>query len=366
MSKLWNPLDQIARRWQPSARFVRGAALVSVVMAVVIVVTGGAVRLTESGLGCPTWPNCTEESLTPTHAMGVNGVIEFGNRMLTYVLCAVVGVLIVAARARTPWRRSVTRWAWAQFWIVMANAVVGGVIVLTGLNPYIVSSHFLLSSALLTCAVLAWQRTREGDGAARPLVPRPVRQLTGLLTTASALLILIGTVVSGAGPHAGDAMEVTRIPLDWREITQLHVDFVYIVLGLTGALWFTLRAVGAPARVRRTVLELLGTLLFQGVIGYLQYFLHLPELIVGLHMFGSCLVWVAVLRVPLSLRVRPELTGGAPARRPDDAPGRAGPDGPDPGPAAADRALPSVGDRSAASPRPVKVADSPSGVGTAG
>ena len=301
-----NPLELIAQRWQPSERFVRTAALATVVMAVIIVVTGGAVRLTESGLGCPTWPTCTAQSLTPTHAMGINGIIEFSNRMLTYVLCAVVGLFIVAARARTPRRRSLTRLGWAQFWVVMGNAVLGGIVVLTGLNPYTVGAHFLLSSALLTVAVLCWQRSREGDGAPRDLVPLPVRQLTWVLVAASTALIVVGTVVTGAGPHAGDAHKVHRIPLDWHEITQLHVDFVYIVCGLTVALWFVLRAVQAAAAPRRTVLELFAVLLAQGVIGYVQYFTHLPEFVVGLHMLGSCLVWIAVLRVFLSLRERGE------------------------------------------------------------
>ncbi|WP_030840993.1 COX15/CtaA family protein [Streptomyces hygroscopicus] len=308
-----NPLELIARRWQPSARFVQRAALATVVMAVVIVVTGGAVRLTESGLGCDTWPKCTSGSLTPTSDMGIHGAIEFTNRMLTYVLCVFVGVLIIAARARTPVRRSLTRLGWAQFWIVMGNAVVGGIVVLTGLNPYIVSSHFLLSSALLTVAMVVWQRAREGDGEPRDLVARPVRQLTWLLVGATLALILIGTVVTGAGPHAGDAREVHRIPLNWQEITQLHVDFVYIVLGLTVALWFTLRAVKAPAAQRRTVLELLVVLLLQGVVGYVQYFTHLPEVIVGIHMLGSCLVWIATLRVLLGQRERAALPVAAPA-----------------------------------------------------
>ncbi|MEU8823940.1 COX15/CtaA family protein [Streptomyces sp. NPDC048636] len=303
-----NPLEQIARRWQPSARFVERAALAAVVMAVVIVITGGAVRLTQSGLGCDTWPKCTSDSLTPTAEAGINAFIEFGNRMLTYVLCAVVGLLIIAARARTPVRTSLTRLGWIQFWLIMGNAVVGGVTVLTGLNPYIVSSHFLLATALLTVAVVTWQRAREGDGAPRQLVVRPVRQLTWLLVGATAALIVIGTAVSGAGPHAGDARKVHRIPVDWQEITQLHVDFVYIVLGLTAALWFTLRAVKAPAAPRRGVLELLVVLLLQGVIGYVQYFTHLPEIVVGTHMFGSCLVWIATLRALLALRER---TGGA-------------------------------------------------------
>ncbi|MFG2141939.1 heme A synthase [Streptomyces sp. NPDC048650] len=299
-----NPLELIARRWQPSAAFVRRAALATVVMAVIIVVTGGAVRLSQSGLGCSTWPKCTPESLTPTAAMGINGLIEFSNRMLTYVLCVVVGLFIIAARARHPHRRSLTRLGWAQFWLVMSNAVIGGVTVLTGLNPYIVSSHFLAATALLTVAVLSWQRAGEGDEEPRDVVARPVRQLAWLLVAATGALTVIGTVVTGTGPHAGDAHKVHRIPLDWQEITQLHVDFVYLVVGLTVALWFMLRAVKAPAAPRRMVGELFAGIALQGVIGYVQYFLGLPEIVIGLHMLGSTLVWICVLRVCLSLRDR--------------------------------------------------------------
>ncbi|MFB6572442.1 COX15/CtaA family protein [Streptomyces noursei] len=313
MPNTLNPLELIARHWQPSARFVRRAALATVVMAVIIVVTGGAVRLTESGLGCSTWPKCTPDSLTPTAAMGINGLIEFGNRMLTYVLCAVIGLFIIAARARAPRRRALTRLGWAQFWIVMGNAVWGGIVVLTGLNPYLVAAHFLLTSALLTVAVLSWQRAKEGDEEPRDVVARPVRQLSWLLVAATGALTVIGTVVTGTGPHAGDAHKVHRIPLNWQEVTQLHVDFVYVVVGLSVALWFALRAVKAPAAARRTALELLGCIALQGVIGYVQYFSGLPEIVVGLHMLGSTLVWIAVLRVALTLRVRGPLQEDDPA-----------------------------------------------------
>ncbi|MFE7545926.1 COX15/CtaA family protein [Streptomyces platensis] len=304
MPNTLNPLELIARRWQPSAAFVRRAALATVVLAVIIVVTGGAVRLSQSGLGCSTWPKCTPDSLTPTAAMGINGLIEFGNRMLTYVLCAVVGLFIIAARARHPRRRSLTRLGWAQFWLVMSNAVIGGITVLTGLNPYIVSSHFLAATALLTVAVLSWKRASEGDEEPRDLVARPARQLSWLLVAATGALTVIGTVVTGTGPHAGDAKKVHRIPLNWQEVTQLHVDFVYIVVGLSVALWFTLRAVKAPAAPRRTLLELFACIAAQGVIGYVQYFMGLPEIVIGLHMLGSALVWIWVLRVCLSLRDR--------------------------------------------------------------
>lgn len=286
-------------------RTVRRAAMSAVVMAVLIVVTGGAVRLTGSGLGCPTWPKCTEESLTATSAMGIHGAIEFGNRMLTYVLCAAVGWAIIAARSAKPWRRSLTRLGWVQFWVVMGNAVLGGIVVLVGLNPYTVAAHFMLSTALLTVAMVTWQRTREGDAAPRPLVGKAVSQLTWLLTVVAGLLIAVGTVVTGAGRHAGDSSDVHRIPIDWKMIAQLHADLAWAVVALTVALWFVLKAVDAPVGPLRRTRDLFLVLLAQGVIGYVQYFTDTPELLVGLHMLGSCLVWIAVVRVLLSLRERP-------------------------------------------------------------
>ncbi|MFG3585266.1 heme A synthase [Streptomyces sp. NPDC047990] len=307
-----NPLALIAERWTPTPRTVRRAALAALVMSVVIVVTGGAVRLTGSGLGCPTWPKCTDDSLTATSAMGFHGVIEFTNRMLTYVLCAAVGWAIIAARSEKPWRRDLTRLGWAQFWIVMSNAVLGGIVVLVGLNPYTVAAHFLLSTALITVAAVMWQRTREGSAAPRPLVGKAVQQLVWCLVAATVLLIALGTVVTGAGPHAGDSSEVDRMHVSWENVAKLHAVLAWIVVTLTFALWFVLKAVDAPRGPLDRTRDLFLILLGQGVIGYVQYFTDLPEALVGLHMLGSCLVWIGVLRVLLSLRERPAQGAGLP------------------------------------------------------
>ncbi|MEU5512202.1 COX15/CtaA family protein [Streptomyces fungicidicus] len=303
---LRNPLAFIAARWTPDPRTVRRAVLAALVMAVVIVVTGGAVRLTGSGLGCPTWPKCTDDSLAATREMGLHGVIEFGNRLLTYVLCAAVGWAIIAARSEKPYRRGLTRLGWAQFWIVMGNAILGGIVVLVGLNPYTVAAHFLLSTALIAVAVVMWQRTREGDGEPRPLAGKAVQQLVWCMVAASVLLIAVGTVVTGAGPHAGDSSDVPRMPLDWETVSKLHAVLAWIVVTLTFALWFVLKAVDAPGGPLARTRELFVILLAQGAIGYVQYFTDLPEVLVGLHMFGSCVMWIWVLRVLLSLRERPE------------------------------------------------------------
>jgi cytochrome c oxidase assembly protein subunit 15 len=309
-----NPLAFIAARWTPTPRTVRRAALAALVMSVVIVVTGGAVRLTGSGLGCPTWPKCTDDSLTATSAMGFHGAIEFGNRMLTYALCAAVGWAIIAARSEKPYRRGLTRLGWAQFWVVMSNAVLGGIVVLVGLNPYTVAAHFVATSALIAIATVMWQRTREGDGTPRPLVGRSVQQLVWFLVAASVLLILVGTVVTGAGPHAGDSSEVERMPLDWETVSKVHAVLAWIVVSLTFALWFVLKAVDAPKGPPARTRELFVVLLAQGLVGYVQYFTDLPEILVGLHMLGSALVWIAVLRVLLALRERPEAVAEVPGQ----------------------------------------------------
>ncbi|MFJ8044340.1 heme A synthase [Kitasatospora sp. NPDC096147] len=317
MSGVLTPSALLAKRWHPSAETVRRAALAALVMSVVIVVTGGAVRLTASGLGCSTWPKCTDESLTPTAEMGVHGIIEFTNRMLTYVLCAAVAWVTLAGRCTKPWRRSVSRLGWAQFWLVMSNAVLGGITVLTGLNPYIVGAHLIAAMGLVWVAVLTWERAKEGDGEPEPLVPRPVRKLADVLVVAMGLLVVAGTLVTGAGHHPGasssDGKPVARIPVDYDRLAQLHTDFVFLALGLSIAVLFTFAAVKAPKAARRRALELLVLLLAQGLIGFVQYFSDAPEILVGLHMLGAALVWIAALRVPLALRHRPVVTAPVPA-----------------------------------------------------
>ncbi|MFE2168131.1 heme A synthase [Streptomyces sp. NPDC059447] len=299
-----NPFAYIAGRWTPSPRTVRRAASAALVMSVLIVVTGGAVRLTGSGLGCDTWPKCTDDSLVVTQAQGFHGAIEFGNRMLTYVLCSAVGWFILASRAAKPWRHSLTRLGWVQFALVMGNAVLGGITVLTGLNPYSVAGHFLLATSLIAVTTVSWQRTREGDGLPRPRVPGPVRKLSWALIAATLVLIAAGTVVTGSGPHAGDKSEIKRMPFDWETTAHVHGISAWLVCALAVAMWLALRVVDAPADTRARARDLLVVLLAQGGIGYVQYATHVPEVLVAIHMLGSCLVWIAVLRVALSLRER--------------------------------------------------------------
>ncbi|MCP9959424.1 COX15/CtaA family protein [Streptomyces sudanensis] len=311
------PLAFIAQRWTPSPRTLRRAALSAVVMSVVIIVTGGAVRLTGSGLGCDTWPKCTDESLFATPEQGLHGAIEFGNRLLTYVLSAAVGWAIVAARSTKPWRRGLTRLGWLQFWIVASNAVIGGITVWTGLNPWSVAGHFVAANALLTVAVVTWVRAGEGDAPPRPRVPGPVRKAGWALVAASGVLVVAGTAVTGSGKHAGDSSDVPRMPFDYTAAAQVHALFAWLVCAGAVAVFAALRKAGAPDDVRRRARDLLLVLLLQGGIGYVQFFTGVPEVLVGFHMLGSALLWIAVLRLALSMRERPQ-AALAPAR-PDEA-----------------------------------------------
>jgi cytochrome c oxidase assembly protein subunit 15 len=269
-------------------RTLRRLALAGLAGNIGIVITGGAVRLTGSGLGCPTWPKCTEQSYTTTAAMGINGAIEFGNRLLTFVLAAIAVALVLAA-----WRRPRLRpLAVALALGIPGQGVVGGITVLTDLNPYVVGLHFLLSAAMIAGSYALLRRVQ-----ARPTEPDAarLRPLTWALTAASGTVIVIGVIVTGSGPHAGDD-KARRTGLNPEMISQLHVDAVFLTLGLAVACWFAARAVGAPAMARTSAI-LLGVLLAQGAIGFVQYFTHLPALLVGLHMAGACAVWVATLAV---------------------------------------------------------------------
>lgn len=311
------PLAHIAKRWTPSPRTLRRAALSAVLMSVLIIVTGGAVRLTGSGLGCDTWPKCTDDSLFATPAQGLHGAIEFGNRLLTYVLSAAVGWAIIAVRSVKPRRRGLTRLAWVQFWIVLANAVIGGITVWLGLNPWSVAGHFLLANGLLTVATITWVRTGEGDGAPRPRVPRPVRKLSWAIVGATVVLIVLGTSVTGSGKHAGDSSDVPRMPWDWAAAAHIHAIAAWVVCALAVAMWLVVRVVDAPDDTRARARDLLLVVLAQGVIGYVQYFTDVPEILVGLHMLGSALLWIAVVRLAMSLRERPAVTVPSPGRPAD-------------------------------------------------
>ncbi|GIJ38974.1 COX15/CtaA family protein [Micromonospora andamanensis] len=286
-----------------SSTLLRRLAFANIVANVAIVVTGGAVRLTASGLGCPTWPRCTDESYTTTAEMGMHGAIEFGNRLLTFVLVLIAGATLLAVLAYRPRRRGAVPLALAVVLGIVAQAVIGGITVRTQLHPSIVGIHFVVSMLLLVFAYALWRRVCEPDGRKVPVVPPALRSLTWITVVASAAVIVVGVAVTGSGPHAGDA-DAVRNGLDPQTISQIHADLVFLLVGLTVGLWLALRAVGAPARAVRAALTLLLVELGQGVIGFVQYFTNLPALLVGLHMLGSCLVWLATLAVLWSTHER--------------------------------------------------------------
>ena len=296
---------------RPTPRTVRRLALASVLANSGIVVTGGAVRLTSSGLGCPTWPRCTESSYTPTAEYAAHGLIEFGNRLLTFVLLAVVLATTVAVWRSRPVRPGMRRLAALILLGIPAQAVLGGITVLTGLNPWTVMGHFLVSAGLIALAVVLHQRAREGDLPPTPLVPPALRSLGTVLLVLVGLTLVLGTVVTGSGPHSGD-VAAGRTGLDPETVSQLHADAVFLLVGVTLAFWVALKAVGAPPRTVRAMGLLLVVELAQGLIGFVQYFTGLPVLLVALHLVGACAVVVAAVHAVLALRDRGPLGAGQP------------------------------------------------------
>ncbi|MFY1583423.1 COX15/CtaA family protein [Micromonospora sp. WMMD734] len=300
-------LARLLDRRPVSTTLLRRLAYASIVANVAIVVTGGAVRLTASGLGCPTWPRCTDASYTTTAEMGVHGVIEFGNRLLTFAVGAIALATLLAVLAHRPRRAGLRPLAVAVFLGIPAQAVLGGITVLTDLNPWVVGLHFLASMAVIAAAYALWRRIVDPDGPAVPVVPGPLRTLARLTTAVSVAVLVVGTWVTGSGPHAGDH-GAARNGLDPETISQVHADGVFLLIGLSVALVLALRAVGA-AGPARAALVLVAVELGQGLIGFVQYFTHLPGVLVAAHMLGSCLVLLTTLAVLWSTRERRPVAG---------------------------------------------------------
>jgi cytochrome c oxidase assembly protein subunit 15 len=297
---------------------VSRVALANAVANGLIVVTGGAVRLTGSGLGCPTWPTCTEDSFVNTPELAINGVIEFTNRTLTGLLTAVaIAVLVVVFRSA---RRDLRRLAVLSFLGIPAQALLGGVTVLTELNPWLVAAHFLVSAVLIAIATTLWLRSRE-PGVGRPLLRRPLVLLTRGIAVVTAAVLVLGTIVTGSGPHSGDVDENgiptgDRIHFDPENVSQLHADLVFLLIGLTVAMLVALHATDAPERIRRAARDLLIVQLAQGVVGFVQYFTDLPTALVLVHLLGAVLITAFTARLVWSVRgPASELPLTAPAQR---------------------------------------------------
>jgi cytochrome c oxidase assembly protein subunit 15 len=272
-----------------------------------LVVTGGAVRLTGSGLGCPTWPECTDGSIAPVITQAedqLHAWIEFGNRLIAWLILilalAALVYVVKKLRNRNDFKR-LRLLAILQILGFLGQVVLGGITVLTKLNPISVSAHFVLTLPLIAGALALRHRVLD-----RPVLNiQPItRTVTKVITVLTFAVLLFGVVVTGTGPHAGDA-DAKRYPFDFRTVSWLHADSVIALICLTIALYLVVK-VSETADVKkifgRMILIFLAICLAQGAIGYLQYLTGLPELLVGAHLLGATLVWTHAWRLNLTGR----------------------------------------------------------------
>ena len=308
MKTLWTWLpDRVDTR-------VRVAAWASLVSQILIIGTGGAVRLTGSGLGCPTWPRCTEDSFVSTPEMGFHGIIEFGNRLLTFLLIIIAVAMFVFILKLRRERPELFRLSIVLGLGIPGQAVVGGITVLTNLNPYVVGLHYLLSAVLVGLAAVLVYRVRFGQKVAQWSVPTPVQGLSTALVAALSISIVMGILTTGSGPHAGDG-GAARNGLDSWLLQHLHAWPSYVVLGLSvtlvGLAW--LAKVGSQ-RFSRTATALLALVLSQIMVGLYQARNGLPELFVGIHMVLAAIV--VAIAVSLLLAQKGGVTEEPAGRRP--------------------------------------------------
>jgi len=298
----------------PSLRVQRAIAAAVILTQGGIAVTGAIVRVTASGLGCPTWPQCFPGSFTPIphpEVAGIHQAVEFGNRMITFlvVLTAALAVLAVT-RARR--RREVLIYAWLMPASTVVQAVIGGITVLTGLLWWTVAIHLLASMTMVWVSVLLYVKIGEPDnGVVRHRVPKPLRQLTILSAVTLAAVLVTGTLVTGAGPHAGDksiTQPVPRLELQIVTLVQLHATLLVAYLSLLVALVFGLRAVNAARPVIRRLAVLLVLVAGQALVGRVQYALGVPEALVAIHvaLAAACTAATAALWASMRERAEPE------------------------------------------------------------
>lgn len=288
---------------------IRVMALASLIGQIVLIVTGGAVRLTASGLGCPTWPRCTTGSLTTTPEMGFHGIIEFGNRLLTFALAAVALAMVVMLWNLRKERKDLFWLAIGLLASVPAQAVIGGITVLTQLNPWVVGLHFLVSMALVIFSMLLVNRAygRAGRVMDRtyPALPSSIAPTMVATAAAAAAAVVLGVAVTGAGPHAGDA-NAPRNGLDWDLFSHIHAVPAYLVV--FGSLFGVVIALTRRIRgaYRNGVLALLGLTILQGGIGITQYYTGIPALLVAAHMLVSALLMAAATNTADVARYSPK------------------------------------------------------------
>jgi cytochrome c oxidase assembly protein subunit 15 len=283
----------------------RRITVVAAILLGLIIVTGAAVRLTGSGLGCPDWPNCTTGNLTPTAEVGAHGWIEFVNRMVTGLVSIAVIVAVLGSLVRTPRRRDLTWLSVGLVLGVIAQALLGALVVEKLLDPPFVMGHFLLSAVLLADALVLVWRAGVPDGELSPVVvPRVVHRIA-----IAVVVLACAVLVTGAGPHSGDAgnaakvsLRATRLDLAIPSVARLHGTTVMVFLGTVLLLLAVLVRTRASQLVYRRVGLLLGLLVAQAAVGYLQYFNGLPAFLVGVHVAGATAVFSAAVGVLLGCR----------------------------------------------------------------
>ena len=288
----------------------RRITVVAAILLGLIIVTGAAVRLTGSGLGCPDWPNCTTGNLTPTAQVGAHGWIEFVNRMVTGLVSIAVIVAVLGSLVRTPRRRDLTWLSVGLVLGVIAQALLGALVVEKLLDPPFVMGHFLLSAVLLADALVLVWRAGVPDGEPSPVVvPRVVHRIAIAVVVLACAVLVTGTVVTGAGPHSGDAgnaakvsLRATRLDLAIPSVARLHGTTVMVFLGTVLLLLVVLVRTRASQLVYRRVGLLLGLLVAQAAVGYIQYFNGLPPFLVGIHVAGATAVFSAAVGVLLGCR----------------------------------------------------------------
>jgi heme a synthase len=295
------------RRFSLSPEAYRRITLLAAILLAIIIVTGGAVRLTDSGLGCPSWPNCEAGRLTPHSASDYNAMVEFVNRMFTGLVSVAVIVAVLGSLVRIPKRRDLVWLSCGLVAGVFAQAVLGGLTVLFELKPGFVMAHFLVSIVLLTDAIVLHSRAGIPDDAMawpneRLVTDRVVALGRGLLVLVS-LVLVTGTVVTGAGPHSGGGKtdEVSRLDLRIPDVARVHGTTVMIFLGLVIVTVLVASRDRAPRGVMQRLTVLLVVLVAQAGVGYTQYFTDIPPLLVGIHIAGATAVWTATVWVYLGL-----------------------------------------------------------------
>ena len=280
-----------------------------------IVLTGATVRLTASGLGCPTWPECVEGSIAPTsdQTEAFHKYIEFGNRLLTFVLLIVALASIFAVfkynrerlNAGLNKRRSLTLLAFGVLAGIFVQAFLGGITVLTGLNPLTVAAHFMVSIGLITLATILLVKAKElNDVPIRLQVAKPINIGMTIHIWLALLVIAVGTLVTGSGPHAGDTDDIVRLGFEFRNITTVHAALVWLFVGLTSGLLFSLLATNAPKIAIKGAWIVFGICIAQGVVGYVQFFNGLPWGLVAIHVLGACVLWIFTVKFYLARNSR--------------------------------------------------------------